>query len=84
LNYKLFGEGEDVPHFFYDGPHVIGKVPRLRSGRLRAHGGAGVVSEYDGNNNLLRKYIYGPGICVAFTPGFNRICSKFRFKAGMC
>jgi len=37
-------------------------VPRLRSGRLRAHGAAGVLGEYDGNNNLLRKYIYGPGI----------------------
>jgi len=21
-----------------------------------------VIAEYDGNNNLLRKYIYGPGI----------------------
>jgi RHS repeat-associated protein len=29
---------------------------------LRPHGFAGVLSEYDGNNNLLRKYIYGPGI----------------------
>ena len=46
--------------------------------------GPHMIGEYDGNNNLLRKYIYGPGICVAFTLGFNRICSKFRFKAGMC
>jgi len=41
---------------------TVRKVPRLRSGRLRAHGCAGVLGEYDGNNNLLRKYIYGPGI----------------------
>ena len=37
-------------------------VPRLCSGRLRAHGSAGVLGEYDGSDNLLRKFIYGPGI----------------------
>jgi len=37
-------------------------VPRLCSGRLRAHGSAGVLGEYDGGDNLLRKFIYGPGI----------------------
>ncbi len=26
------------------------------------HDGGHVIAEYDGNNNLLRKYIYGPGI----------------------
>ena len=26
------------------------------------HDGAQVIAEYDGNNNLLRKFIYGPGI----------------------
>jgi hypothetical protein len=48
---------------------TVAKAPRLRSGRLRAHGAAGVLGEYDGNlqdgsghNNLLRKYIYGPGV----------------------
>jgi hypothetical protein len=41
---------------------TVRRVPRLRSGRLCAHGAAGVLAEYDGNNNLLRKYIYGPGM----------------------
>ncbi|MHC4541108.1 MAG: hypothetical protein ACYS74_15220, partial [Planctomycetota bacterium] len=26
------------------------------------HDGGHVIAEYDGNNNLLRKYIYGPGV----------------------
>jgi len=28
---------------------------------LRKPSEAGTLGEYDGNNNLLRKYIYGPG-----------------------
>jgi hypothetical protein len=40
---------------------TVWRVPRLHSGRLCAHGFAGVLGQYDGNNNLLRKYIYGPG-----------------------
>ncbi|MHC4508597.1 MAG: hypothetical protein ACYTAO_06500 [Planctomycetota bacterium] len=42
---------------------TVGKVPRLRSGRLRAHGVAGVLGEYNGNlqdgsghNNLLMTF----------------------------
>jgi hypothetical protein len=27
-----------------------------------AYDGDHIIAEYDGNNNLLRKYIYGPGI----------------------
>ena len=30
--------------------------------RAGPHGADRVLGEYDGNNNLLRKYIYGPGI----------------------
>jgi len=41
---------------------LVRRVPRLRSGRLRLHGFVGALSEYDGSDNLLRKFIYGPGI----------------------
>jgi hypothetical protein len=51
---------------------TVRKVPRLRSGRLRAHGVAGVLGEYDGNNNLLRKYIYGPGVDQASVANYPR------------
>jgi len=31
-------------------------------GGLAESNGPHVIAEYDGNNNLLRKYIFGPGI----------------------
>jgi len=41
-----------------EGPSAALRTPALP----RRNAIDGVLGEYDGNSNLLRKYIYGPGI----------------------
>jgi RHS repeat-associated protein len=44
--------------------HVLSEVEGKVGGYTTryVHDGEHIIAEYDGNNNLLRKYIYGPGV----------------------
>ena len=45
--------------------HLVGRVSKTVSGTVTTkyvYDGARVIAEYDGAGQLLRKYVYGPGL----------------------